>query len=136
MLDQSLENVMQIQTKLFSVGGTKNHVVMIARGLLNANGPKQILRELTAVTIRCVDCKVLIDFIDAEYQVKDPEIDQLLCDARPDLLLTQCKTALLSSFKRDHHVELSAIGTSLARCGFRVAVFHNSKSAFDWLNTA
>jgi hypothetical protein len=88
---------MQIQIKLFSVGGTKNHVVMIARGLLNANGLKQIFRELAAVTIPCVNCKVLIDVIDAEYKVKDPEIDQLLHDARSRLLPRQCKTALRSS---------------------------------------
>ena len=43
---------------------------MIARGLLNTNGLKQILRELAAVTIPCVNCRVLIDVIDAEYKVK------------------------------------------------------------------
>jgi hypothetical protein len=51
-------------------GWNKNYVVMIARGLLNTNGLKQILRELAAVTTPCVNCRVLIDVIDAEYKVK------------------------------------------------------------------
>ena len=125
------EKLMQIQTKLFSWPDKGNHVIMIARGVLDARGLEQIPGEVAAVAIPHLDCKVLIDLVDADCKVE--LIDALLHESRPDLWPRQCRTALVSSFKDEQHSRLQAVSTTLASGGFRIAVFRNSKSAVDWL---
>ena len=124
---------MNIQTKLFSWPAKGNHVIMIARGALDARSLEQILGEVAAAALPHLNCKVLIDLIDATCEVEPEEIDTLLREPRPDLWPRECKTALVSSPAPDEHTRLSAVNSSLADRGFRIAVFRDSKAAVEWL---
>jgi hypothetical protein len=123
---------MRIQIKQLSwPKGT--YMIVIAQGLLNAGGLEQILTKVAAATLAHANCKVLIDLIDATCRIAPAEIDQLLSELRPDLYPAGNRIALVSSLDDDHHANLSDVSTCLAKYGFRIAVFRDSKAAVDWL---
>ena len=124
---------MNIQTKLFSWPTKGNHVIMIARGALDAPGLEQILGEVAAAALPHLNCKVLIDLMDATCKVEPKEIDPLLREPRPDLWPRECKTALVSSPAPDEYTRLSAVSGSLEARGFRIGIFRDSKAAVEWL---
>jgi hypothetical protein len=125
---------MKIQTKLFNWPDKGNHIILIARGVLDAHGLEQILMEVSAVATPQLHCKILIDLTDAQCQVAHREIDPFLREPRPDLwLLKECKTALVSSRDEDEYKRLSVVSTLLTDRGFRVATFRDSKAAVVWL---
>lgn len=127
------EHPMQIHTKVFGWPDKGDHVLMVARGVLDARGLGQILGDIAAMAIRHVNCKALIDLIDADCKVELEEIDRLLHEPRPDLWPTERKIALVSSSEQHQYARLCLVRTSLVRHGFRVALFRNAKAAVDWL---
>ena len=108
-------------------------MIMIARGILSAAGLEQILTKITAASLAHADCKILIDLIEATCTIAPAEIDRLLSELRPDLYRIRNKVALVSPLDEDHHANLSNVSTCLAKYGFRIAVFRDSKAAVDWL---
>ena len=124
---------MQIQTKLLSGPDKENQVLMVAQGVLNTRGLEHILREISAAAIRHLNCKVLIDLVDADCRIERKEIDGLFHEPRPDLWPKECKTALVSSLEHEQYRRLSVVSTTLVRHGFRIAVFRDAKAAVGWL---
>ena len=124
---------MQIQTKLFSWPDKGNHILMVARGLLDARGLRQVLNEVSVMAIQHLNCKVLIDFIDADCNVDPREIERLFYEPRPDLWPREYKIALVSSPRHDQYSRLLLVHTSLVSHGFRIAAFRDAKAAVDWL---
>ena len=108
-------------------------MIMIAQGILNAGGLEQILSKVAAATLGHANCKVLIDLIEATCRIAPAEIDQLLSELRPDLYPAGNRIALVSPLDDDDHANLSDVSTCLAKYGFRIAVFRDSKDAVDWL---
>ena len=127
---------MQLQTKLLTSPDQKNYVLMIARGVLDTWGLKQILTKIAAEAMRHIDCKVLIDFIEADCQLDLEEIDRLFQEQTADLWPRDCKTALVSSVADDQYSQLSLVSTSLVHHGLQFAVFHDAKTAVEWLDHA
>jgi hypothetical protein len=125
---------MEIQTKRFSWPDTGNHVLMVARGVLDARGLEQILDEVAAVAIRHLNCKVLIDLLDADCKIGLGELDRLFHGSRPDLWPRECKTALVCSLKYDQYTRLSLVSLGLVDHGFQVAVFRDARAAVHWLD--
>jgi hypothetical protein len=124
---------MQIQTKVFSWPDQEDHVFLIARGLLNAAGLEQILNEIAITATQYFHCKVLVDLIDTECQLKVGVIDTLLQQPGPDLSPKTCIIALVAPPEDDSYNQLSDVSASLADRGFSIAVFRNTKSAVEWL---
>jgi hypothetical protein len=120
----------QIKQLIWSEG---NYMIMIAQGILNAGGLEQILSKVAAATLAHANCKVLIDLIEATCRIAPAEIDQVLSELRPDLYPAGNRIALVSPLDDDHHTNLSDVSTCLAKYGFRIAVFRDSKAAVDWL---
>ena len=110
-----------------------NYMIVIARGLLSAAGLEQILTKITAASLAHADCKILIDLIEATCTIAPAEIDRLLSEVRPDLYPARSRIAIVSPFDNDHHASLSEVSTCLAKYGFRIAIFRESKAAVDWL---
>ena len=123
---------MHIKDKLFG-WPEGNYMIMIARGTLNGRGLEQILIKVSAATLARANCKVLIDLMDATCTIAPAEIDRLFSELRPDLYPAQSRIALVSPLDDDHHVSLSDVSTCLAKHGFRIEVFRDSKAAVDWL---
>jgi hypothetical protein len=123
---------MRIQIKQLS-WQKGNYMIMIAQGILNAGGLEQILSKIASATLGHTNCKVLIDLINATCRIAPAEIDQLLSELRPDLYPAGNRIALVSPLDDDDHANLSDVSTCLAKYGFRIAVFRDSKDAVDWL---
>lgn len=123
---------MHIKDKLFG-WPEGNYMIMIARGTLNGRGLEQILIRASAATLARANCKILIDLMDATCKIAPAEIDRVFSELRPDLYPAQSKIALVSALDDDHHASLSDLSTCLAKYGFHIAVFRDSKAAVDWL---
>jgi hypothetical protein len=123
---------MHIQIKQFS-SPQGNYMIMIARGILSVRGLEQILIKVAAAALARPNCRVLLDLIDASCTIGPREISRLFSELRPDLYPTRSRIALVSQPDDDHHASLSDVSTSLAKHGFRIAVFRDSKAAVDWL---
>jgi hypothetical protein len=124
---------MEIQTKVFNVPDQENHVLMLARGVLDARGVEQILNEAAVMVFRQPNCNLLIDLIDAECKIDFDEIERLFPPDRQDVWPRNCKIALVSSPRQDDFNQLATLNTFLSTSGRRTAVFRDAKSALAWL---
>src|SRR6266480_3059662 len=68
------EETMDFQIKLFSWPDRGNHVIMIVRGLIDTEGCNEMFRKIGEMTLPVLDCKVLIDLIDAKCELQQSEI--------------------------------------------------------------
>ena len=125
---------MNIQSKLFISPDHDNHVIMIARGIFDANAVEQILTEVEFVTTGHLNCKVLIDLIETESKIDLAALDRFIKDERPAHLRDDCKIALVSYLKDVEYRQISAVGAFLAQRGLRIALFGDVKGAVDWLS--
>jgi hypothetical protein len=126
---------MQIQAKVFNHPDGGNHVIMIARGVLDTPGLIQMIGEVAAVSIVRPNCKILIDLVDSECTLSPKEIHNLLAGSKPGFWPVQSKVAFVSPLKDEEYVRLTDLSIVLASSGFRVAVFQGAKAAVDWLAT-
>jgi hypothetical protein len=72
---------LNVKTK---TGRKGNHVIVIARGSLDGEGLKRIFREVASATRYLPDSKVLIDLVDANFELQPAEIDVFVDGLRPE----------------------------------------------------
>lgn len=125
---------MQLQTKLLTGADQRTYVLMIARGVLDAHGLQQILTKIAAEAMRHVDCRVLVDLIEADCNLEVLEIDRLFQEEAADPWPRDCKTALVFPLADDPDDRLSLVAASLVHHGLRLAVFRDARTAFEWLD--
>ena len=124
---------MRLQTKLLTGPNERDYVLIIASGVLDIGGLKQILTKVAAVAMRHIDCRVLIDLIETHCELDVVEIYRLFQKPAAELWTKECKTALVSSASDADYDLLSLASAFLVRHGLRFAAFRDAKAAVDWL---
>lgn len=124
---------MDLQIKVFRWPNQANHVIMLARGTIDLEGFKQMFWKVSEMSGPLVDCKILIDLLDAKCKLGVGDIDKFFRGLSSDRLSQSSKIALILSRVNNHYDSLSTIRASLSKQGFKVAVFENSDVAADWL---
>ena len=124
---------MNYQVKLFHWPERGDHVILIACGFVDIDGFKQMFRKVGEITASLSDCKVLIDLVDATYDLDPMDINTFVSAITPDLLPINPKIALVSTPQAQQHNPLLLLAASLSNRGCKVAAFYDSKSAVTWL---
>ena len=124
---------MDLNVKLLRSPEGRNHLIMIARGLVDAEGLKLIFRQAAETIQELFNCNVLIDFENANLALSPPDIDMLISGLGSDLRLGNIKIALVSSTEVEELEQLRVLYDSLCREDLRAAVFDNPDEATNWL---
>jgi hypothetical protein len=121
---------MDLQIKVFRWPNQANHVIMLARGTIDIEGFKQIFCKVAEIGGPLLDCKILIDLLDAKCAIEARDIDRFFNETHSDRLSNGGKVALVAARANNH---LATISASLSKQGFKAAVFEDSDVAADWL---
>ena len=124
---------MNYQVKLYHWPERGDHVILIAGGFVDINGFKQMFSKVGEITVSRSDCKVLIDLVDATYDLDPVDIKAFVSAIAPGLLPINPKIALVSTPQMQQHNPLLLLAASLSNRGCKVAAFYDSKSAVTWL---
>jgi hypothetical protein len=124
---------MDLDVKLLQTPEGRNHLIVITRGQIDAEGLELILRQVAETIQELFNCKVLIDFENANLRLDPSDIDVLVNRLGPDLRLGNIKIALVSSPEIDEFEQLRVLCISLCREDLRAAVFDNPDEAISWL---
>jgi hypothetical protein len=121
---------MDVKIKLLELSEAGNYLIVIAQGIIEAEGFERLLRKVAETSESLFDCRVLIDLEAATLRVGGREILGLDRAVRCNLARRNLKMALVSSPDSDR---LQGVGEFLRRLGLKVAVFDAPKSAVAWL---
>ena len=124
---------MDLDVKLLQTPEGRNHLIIITRGQIDAEGLELILRQVAETIQELFNCKVLIDFENANLRLEPSDIDVLVNRLGPDLRLGNIKIALVSSPEIDEFEQLKVLSDSLCREDLKAAVFDYAKEAVTWL---
>lgn len=124
---------MNLQIKVFRWPNQANHVVMLARGIIDSEGLKEIFDKAAEITCPLLNCKILIDLLDAECKVELADIDQCLNERSSEEIFHISKVALVAARANKQCDRLVSRSGSLANKAFKVAVFEDSNVAAEWL---
>ena len=124
---------MDLNVKLLQSPEGKNHLIMIAGGLIDTEGLERIFRQVEETIQRLFNCKVLIDFEKANLRLEPEAIDRLVDELGPDLRQGNIKIALVSPPKIAGSDRLRVLSDSLISQDLTTAVFDNTKEAVAWL---
>ena len=125
--------MMNLQIKVFRWPNQANHVVMLARGTIDAEGLKDIFRKAAEISSPLLNCKILIDLLDAECKVEVADVGQRLSQCSSEEISHVSKVALVAARENKQFDRLVTISTSLANKIFKIAVFEDSNVAAQWL---
>jgi hypothetical protein len=124
---------MDFHVKLVKLTEKGNHLIVITRGLVDAEAFKQIIRKIGETTRSLPQCMVLVDLEDAELKLEPSDFHAVAHGFDPELWPRTKKIALVSSdvgtFDR-----LCALGQTLCNAALKVAVFSEDKAAVSWLS--
>ena len=124
---------MDLHIKLVQLTERGNHLIVITRGLIDANGLKQIFRQITETTQSLPHCMIMIDVEDAELRVQPAEYDAIVHDFDFNRWRVTNKIALVSSDAGEFD-QLCALSQKLCERGLRIAAFSADKAAVEWLS--
>jgi hypothetical protein len=126
---------MDLQIKIFRWPNQANHVIMLARGTIDVEGFKQIFGRVAEISGPLLDCKILIDLLDAKCRLEAGDIDKFFNGLSSNRLSHTSKVALVSARANadKEYDHLTTISASLAKQGLKVALFENSDVAASWL---
>jgi hypothetical protein len=124
---------MDVNVKLLESPDGKNHLIIIVRGLIDAEGLEEIFRQVTEIIQHHFDCRILIDFEKANLRMNPKDIDELVHRLGPDLRLGNIKIALVSPAETGDSEHVKVLSESLRREDLTTAVFDNAKEAVGWL---
>jgi hypothetical protein len=110
-----------------------NYLIVVTRGLIDANGLEQIFRKVATTVHSLPDCKVLMDLADSSLRLGPLAIAMLVDGLGPDLLRPSIKIAVVSPTKIHEFEQLRMLCASLGDLGLKVAVLDNPKDAVAWL---
>jgi hypothetical protein len=124
---------MDLQIKLFSGLDMGNYVIIITRGSIDIEGFREIFRNVVNTTRSLLDCKVLIDLQEANYQLEPADIVAFAENLRPEHWPPTNRVALVSASDPQEHRQLCVLSTFLSNRVIKNAVFKDIKAALSWL---
>ncbi len=124
---------MDFQIKLFNWKDQGNHLIILARGVLDSAAFELLFDQIEAATQHLGECKVLVDLSDSSCQIGSTEIHGLVARLPLDCWPRNNKLAFVSSSDIVDYHRLFFLRTELAAQYLTVGLFRNSKLAIDWL---
>ena len=124
---------MDFQVKLFNWQDQGNHLIVLARGVMDTEAFRLLFDEIAAATGQLSECKVLVDLSDSTYRIECAEIQGLVSRLRLDRWPGNQKIAFVSAAELSDYHRLYYLRTELAAHRLPVGVFRNSQIAIEWL---
>jgi hypothetical protein len=124
---------MDFQVKLFNWQDQGNHLIVLARGVMDTEAFRLLFDEIEAATGQLSECKVLVDLSDSTYRIECAEIQGLVSRLRLDRWPGNQKIAFVSAAELSDYHRLYYLRTELAAHRLPVGVFRNSQIAIEWL---
>jgi len=124
---------MDFQVKLFNWQDQGNHLIILARGVIDSEAFRLLFEEIEAATRDLSECKVLIDLSDSACRIECAEIQGLVARLSLNGWPLNNKVAFVSASDIADYHRLFFLRTELAAHHLAVGVFRNSKVAIDWL---
>ena len=125
---------MSYQIKFLSWPESGNHIIVISRGAIDANGFKELFTRVDELVQPLPDCKILLDLEDAIYDLPEAQIDRIFDELNPDFWASNLKIAVVARATTAERDQLLRLSTRLSKMGIQVAVFYDTKAAIDWLS--
>src|SRR6476660_10446282 len=120
---------MNIQVKSFNWQDQGNHLIVLARGVLDSGAFRLLFDEIEAATRHLSECKVLVDLSDGACQIESAEIQKLVARLPLGSWSQNIKVAFVSpSDIADYH-RLYFLRIELTARHLAIGVFRNSKVA-------
>jgi hypothetical protein len=132
-LSASWEGKMEFQVKLFNWQDQGNHLIVLARGVVDTEAFGLLFDEIEAATEHLSQCKVLVDLSDSAYQIECAQIQGLVARLPLARWPRNNKLAFVSASDIADYHRLFFLRTELAVHHLTVGVFRDSKLAIDWL---
>lgn len=127
---------MNFQIKLFSWQDVGNHLIILARGPMDAAAFTRLFHDIKATTQNLSECKVLVDLSDSTYQVDGTEIEALAAALQANHWPRGNRIAIVSTVETAGYHRLYFLRTELIARGLAIEIFRNSRVALDWLALA
>jgi hypothetical protein len=127
-------STMDLKIKLLEWPEGGNYLIVITRGLINAEGFERIFGKVAETSQALLDCRFLIDLEEATLTVEPLDIHLLVNGLGTDLRRHNNKIALVSSTDADDSARLRALSDSLRSLGLQIAVFDDARGAVAWLS--
>jgi hypothetical protein len=127
-------STMDLKIKLLEWPEGGNYLIVITRGLINAEGFERIFGKVAETSQALLDCRFLIDLEEATLTVEPLDIHLLVNGLGTDLRRHNNKIALVSSTDADDSARLRALSDSLRSLGLQIAVFEDARGAVAWLS--
>ncbi len=124
---------MRFQSKLFSWPEKGNHLILIARGLIDIKECREIFDKIAEMTRLLVQCKVIVELADAMCEFQPVEIDAWLTGSKVNSSACSHRIALVSPAETEQYDQWLLLSRRLSERGFQVAVFRDIKTAISWL---
>lgn len=124
---------LDFQVKLFNWQDQGNHLIVLARGIMDSGAFRLLFDKIEAATQHLSNCKVLVDLSDSKYQIDGAEIQGLVARLPLHRWPRENKMAFVSAPEIADYHRLFFLRTELEAKGLAVGVFRNSKVAIDWL---
>jgi hypothetical protein len=133
IINNKLGGKMDFQGKLFNWQDQGNHLIILARGVIDSEAFRLLFEEIEAATRDLSECKVLIDLSDSACRIECAEIQGLVARLSLNGWSLNNKVAFVSASDIADYHRLFFLRTELAAHHLAVGVFRNSKVAIDWL---
>jgi hypothetical protein len=124
---------MDLNIKLLKSPDGENHLIIITGELIDAEGLREIFRQVEETTQFLFNCKVLVDLENASLRIQPHEIHVLVHGLGCDLRHRKLRLALVSPPDIHTFEQLVLLSESLCSQGLRAAVFDNARQAVNWL---
>jgi len=124
---------MDFRMKLLQLTERENHLIVITRGLLDADEFRWIFRKVGETARSLLDCMILIDLEDAQLRLEPLDIHAIVDALEPDRWSHRHRIAMVSAPEIDKFDPLYILSAYLCGLGLKVAVFNETKSAASWL---
>jgi hypothetical protein len=124
---------MDFQVKLFNWQDQGNHLIVLARGVVDTEAFRLLFDEIEAATQHLSQCKVLVDLSDSACQIECAQIQGLVARLPLARWPQNNKLAFVSASDIADYHRLFFLRTELALHHLAVGVFRDSKIAIDWL---
>lgn len=127
-------STMDLKIKLLEWPEGGSYLILIARGLINAEGLERIFRKVAETSQGLLNCKFLIDLEETTLTVEPFDTTLFVNGLGADLRRHNSKIALVSSTDADDSARLRALSDSLRNLGLQIAVFDDARGAIAWLS--
>jgi hypothetical protein len=124
---------MDFQIKLFSWQDQGNHLIIIARGIMDVVAYRSLLEEIAARTRLLDGCKVLVDLSDSISKLEANKFDALVGEYGDDYWPMGNKIAFVSGNSAEDYHQTYLLRIAMCARGVKAGAFRDAKVAIDWL---